>query len=151
MQLHDLKRSKGLKDKSTRKWRWNASKWNTSWRWNKWQGARAWYSRKPFFEWWQTPLVQRVPKMKWFKRHLKLVDIYTIINLRQLESDDRLIDKLNKDVLLELWYIKKKTELVKLLWNGDLSKKLNCSGIEKYSKSAIEKINKVWWNVKVLE
>jgi len=89
--------------------------------------------------------------MKWFKRHLKLVDIYTIINLRQLESDDRLIDKLNKDVLLELWYIKKKTELVKLLWNGDLSKKLNCSGIEKYSKSAIEKINKVWWNVKVLE
>jgi len=150
MQLQDLKRSKGLKDKARRKGRGNASKGNTSGRGNKWQWARAGYSRKPFFEWGQTPLVQRIPKMRGFKRYFKLLEDYNVINVSTFDSDERVIDKVNKEVLVALWYIKNEEELVKVLWQWEITKKLQCSGLEKYSKSAQDKIEKAGGKIELV-
>jgi len=149
MKLCELKRSTWLKNKSNRIWRWNASKWTYSGRWQKWQKARSWHSAKPFFEGWQTSIVMRMPKARWFKRNDKLVTHYSIINLSNLEKDERVTKdmEITKFKLKELGYIKKESEFVKVLWNGDFSKKLTFTWLEKFSKSALEKIEKAWAKV----
>jgi ribosomal protein L15 len=50
--------------------------------------------------------------------------------------------EITKFKLKELWYIKKESELVKILWTWDFSKKLTFTELEKYSKTAITKIEK---------
>jgi len=144
MKIHELKRSTWLKTKARRLGRWNATKWNTSGKGHKWQKARSGYSSKPFFEGWQTSVVQRLPKMRWFKRHNKLINDYITINLGNLEKDERISKdmEITKFKLKELWYIKNESILIKILWNGDFSKKLKFTGIEKFSKTAQEKIEK---------
>jgi ribosomal protein L15 len=52
--------------------------------------------------------------------------------------------EITKFKLKELGYIKKESEFVKVLWNEDFSKKLTFTGLEKFSKSALEKIEKAW-------
>lgn len=146
MKLHELKKSTWLKKKANRIWRGNATKGNYSGKGLKGQKARSGYSAKPYFEWGQTSIVQKLPKMKWFKRHDKLVDTYQVINLSRLEKDERITKdmEINKFKLKELWYIKKETDLVKILWNWNITKKLTFSAIDKFSKTAIEKIEKAW-------
>jgi ribosomal protein L15 len=150
MRLHEIKKSTWLKDKAKRIGRWNASKWNYSGKWHKWQKARSWWSISTFFEWWQTSVVQRMPKMKWFKRHFKLVDNYSVLNLWTIEKDERINKnmEINKFKLKELWYIKKESNLVKILWNWEFSKNVTFISIEKFSKTAIEKIEKSWSKIK---
>jgi len=150
MKLHELVRSKWLKNKATRKGRWNASKGNTSGKWHKGQKARAGWSISPFFEGGQTPLVQRIPKSRGFKRYYKFVDNYAVVNLGNLEKDVRVEKEVTKDLLVSRGYAKKK-DMIKVLWNGDLTKNLQFSNIEKYSKSAEEKITKAGWKITKLE
>ena len=142
MKLHQLEKSKWFKDKARRLGRWNASKWNYSGKWLKGQKARSWRSVRPFFEWGQTPVVMRMPKAKWFKRADKWIDKYVIINVSALEKDASIKTEVNKAVLKEAGYIKSISDLVKILWNGELKKSLNFTGIEKFTKSAVEKIEK---------
>lgn len=147
MKIHQFTRSKWLTDKSKRKGRGNGSwKWNYSGKWLKWQKARSGFSMKPFFEWGQTSIVQRIPKAKWFKRHYKLVTEYSVINLSKLQDDVRILDgmEITKAVLKDLWYIKNESLLVKILWDWDLTKKLTFTNIDKFSKSAEEKIANPW-------
>lgn len=146
MKIHELKRSTWLKNKARRLGRWDATKGNTSGKGHKWQKARSGYSAKPFFEWGQTSIVQRLPKAKWFTRHDKLRDTYAVINLGRLEKDNNITKdmEITKFKLKELWYIKKESELIKILWTGDFSKKLTFTGLEKFSKIAITKIEKAW-------
>ena len=144
MKIHELQRSTWLKDKARRLGRWDATKGNTSGKGHKGQKARSGYSAKPFFEWGQTSIVQRLPKAKWFTRHDKLRDTYAVINLGNLEKDERIAKdmEITKFKLKELGYLKKESELVKILWTGDFSKKLTFTELEKYSKTAITKIEK---------
>jgi len=147
MKLHELKKSKGLKDKARRKGRGDATKWNTCGKGNKWQKARTGWSIRPFFEWWQTPLVQRIPKLKGFKRYYKFVDDYAVVNLSCLEADTRITKEVTKENLLEFGY-RKKWDKVKILGNGELEKKLTFESIDKFSRSAIEKIEKAGGTIK---
>ena len=142
MKIHQLKRSKWLVDKSPRKGRWNASKGNTSGKWHKWQKARSGHSLKPFFEWGQTSIVQRIPKAKWFKRFYKLVTDYKVINLSKIEADARIVDwtEITKTLLRDLWYISNETLLVKILWDWELTKKVTFSNMDKFSKTAEAKL-----------
>jgi len=142
MKLHQLEKSKGFKDKARRLGRWNASKWNYSGKWLKGQSARSGRSVRPFFEWGQTPVVMRMPKAKWFKRCDKWVDSYTIINVSTLEQDTAFTWDVTKAILKEAWYIKNESDWVKILGNWELKKSLNFTGIEKFTKSAVEKIEK---------
>lgn len=122
-------------------------KWNYSGRWIKWQKSRSGYSKRPGFEWGQTPLNKRLPKLRWFKRFFKLVDNYDIVNLKDLENDDRISENIDKAVLKQLGYIKSEKSKVKLLWDWDITKKLTITGLDKCSKSAKEKIENAWWTV----
>lgn len=150
MKLHELVRSKGLKDKARRKGRWNGSKGNTSGRGNNGQKSRAWSSISPSFEWGQTPLVKRIPKLRGFKRYYKLLDNYAVVNVGDLEKDKRVEKEVSKENLQARGYAKAKDK-VKILGNGDLEKKLVFKNIEKYSKSAIEKIEKAGGSVEAME
>ncbi len=151
MLLDQLKRSKWYNKKSKRLWRGNASgKWNYSTRWLKWQNARSGGGMPAWFEGWQTPLTQRIPKLRWFKRYYKLVKVYTPINLDILEKNDRVKsgDLINKAKLKELNLIKNEKELVKILAKWDLTKKLIFEWIDAFSSAAKSKIEKAWWEIK---
>ena len=142
MKLHQLEKSKWFKDKARRLGRWDGSKGNYSGKWLKGQKARSGKSVRPFFEGGQTPVVMRMPKAKWFKRCDKWIDKYVIINVASLEQDPAFSSEVNKAVLKEAGYIKSISDLVKILGNGELKKALNFTGIEKFTKSAVEKIEK---------
>jgi len=142
MKLHQLEKSKWFKDKARRLGRWNASKGNYSGKWLKGQKARSGKSVRPFFEGWQTPVVMRMPKARWFKRCDKLIDHYVIINVSAFEKDPSFTTEVNKVILKEAGYIKSISDLVKILWNWELNKSLEFTGIEKFTKSAVEKIEK---------
>ena len=142
MKLHQLEKSKWFKDKARRLGRGNASKGNYSGKWLKGQKARSGRSVRPFFEWGQTPVVMRMPKAKWFKRADKWIDKYVVINVVALEQDATIKTEVNKAVLKEAGYIKSISDLVKILGNGELKKSLSFTGIEKFTKSAVEKIEK---------
>ena len=142
MKLHQLEKSKWFKDKARRLGRWNASKGHYSGKWRKGQKARSGKSVRPFFEWWQTPVVMRMPKAKGFKRADKWIDKYVIINVAALEQNPAFTTEVNKSILKEAGYIDSISDLVKILGNGELKKALNFTGIEKFTKSAVEKIEK---------
>ncbi|MDR0369975.1 MAG: 50S ribosomal protein L15 [Candidatus Peribacteria bacterium] len=142
MKLHTLEKSKGFKDKARRLGRGDASKGNYSGKGHKGQKARSGKSVKPFFEGGQTSIVQRMPKAKGFKRYYKLVDIYAVVNVSSLDKDERITGEVTKAALKAAGYIKKESEMVKILGNGELSKALTFTGIEKFTSSAKEKIEK---------
>ncbi len=149
MLLHDLKKSKALKRKALRRWRWNAS-----WRWNyctkgcKGQKARSWFSLHPWFEWGQTPLFQRLPKNKWFKRYFKLRKDVAPISLSTLETDDRIkaSSLLEKADLVTLWYAKS-SQTIKILWSWDTTKSLSFWEWILFSSSAKSKVETSGWKV----
>ena len=114
---------------------------NTSGRGNKGEGSRAGASVHPNFEGWQTPLVQRLPKLRGFKRHFKLVNKFQAVNVGSLDKDVRV--ESGSTITLEQLVIRgyaSKNDSVKILGNGELSKKLTFSGITAFTASAKEKI-----------
>ncbi len=142
MKTHELLRSSGLTAKANQKGRGNATKGNTSGKWHKGQKARSGYKSKRAFEGWQTPLVQRMPKKKWFKRFFKLVTDITAINVADLEANKSLAsgDTVTKETLVSLWIISQPEQKVKILGNGDITKSLTFDGVDYFSSSAKEKI-----------
>jgi len=142
MKLHTLEKSKGFKDKARRLGRGDASKGNYSGKGHKGQKSRSGKSVRLSFEGGQTSIVQRMPKARGFKRYYKLVDTYAVVNVVDLEKNPKIIGEVTKEILKKTGYIKKESELVKILGNGELTKSLTFSGIEKFTKSAIEKIEK---------
>ncbi len=143
MQIHQLTKSKGLKDKQRRRGRWNATgTGNYSGRGLKGQKARSGHSMKPFFEWGQTSIVQRLPKARGFTRYYKLVKDVVIVNLGALDADPRISDamEITKKVLKDLGYIKKETAFVKLLSHGDYAKHLTFKDIDAFSAWAKAKM-----------
>jgi large subunit ribosomal protein L15 len=142
MKLHELQKSKGYKDKSRRLGRGNATKGNYSGKGHKGQKARSGKTLPINFEGGQTSITMRMPKAKGFKRYYKLVDTYEVINVSALEKDVRITSEVTKATLKAAGYLKKETDLVKILGNGELSKVLTFTGIEKFTTSAVEKIQK---------
>lgn len=142
--MHELKKSKGKKSKALRRWRGDASgRGNYSTRWMKWQKARAWYSKQPWFEWGQTPLHMRLPKKRGFKRYFKLKNTYTPLNLASFEFSEDITswDTVSMDTVVSLGLCSKDDQ-VKILGEGELTKSLTFEGFPAYSKSAKQKIEK---------
>ena len=142
MLINELTRSKGYKNPKKRLGRWNASwKGNYSTKGLKWQKARSGWWKPIWFEWGQTPLLRRLPKLKWFKRYYKLVTIYQVVNVEDLNNFEN-NTVVNKELLAEKGLIRKANKPVKILWNGELTKSLKIEWIEAFSNSAKEKIEK---------
>lgn len=148
--LNNLKWSFGSRKTSKRLWRWNWSwKWTFSWRWCKWQNARAWGWMPAWFEWGQTPLFRRLPKLKGFSNHIFKRE-YNVVNISDL---NKLIEKwitfVDFDVLLLNKIIRKKTLWVKLLGNWELSSKIVVK-VDRASNSAREIVEKAWGKIELI-
>ena len=144
MKLHTLKRSKGIVSKAKRLGRGNGSgKGNYSTKGLKGQKARSGSGIKPFFEGGQTSIVQRIPKARGFTRYYKLVKDVAIVNLGALDMDDRITDgmEITKVLLKTLGYIKNAAGLVKLLGNGEWTKKATFVDMDRISATAQKKLD----------
>lgn len=139
MKLHNLKPAEGAVHKQKRLGRGEASgKGGTSTKGNKGQQSRAGYQLKLAHEGGQMPIQRRVPK-RGFKNPNHIT--FKVFNLAQVES---LIEKYElKEFTLENLYINglvSRTDKVKILGNGDLTKKLNFKvhAVSAKAKTAIE-------------
>ena len=147
MKLHQLKPPKGAKHKVKRLGRGDASgHGGTSTRGHKGHKARSGY-RLPFnFEGGQMPLVRRIPKRGF--THLKRYKI-EIVNLNKIEKKFNEGEEVTPEKLKEKGLIKK-IEFVKILGEGNLTKKLTIYA-HHFSKKAKEKIEKLGGKAIVIE
>lgn len=110
----------------------------TSGKGHKGQKARTGASIRRGFEGGQTPLYRRIPK-RGFKNHFKRE--YAIVNVADLERfEDGTV--VNMELLLNEGIIRKELDGLKVLSNGDLTKKLTVVA-NKFSKEAKTKIESV--------
>lgn len=135
---------------SKRVWRWNGSwKWTTSWRWSKWQNSRSWGWMPAWFEWGQTPLFRRIPKLKWFSNAVFKTE-YSILNIDDL---NRLIEKwiteIDREVLIANRIVRNKTNQIKVLSNWEISWKITLK-VNKISAEALRKIEAAWGKVEII-
>lgn len=139
MNLHDLSPAVGSKKRKKRVGRGAGSgNGKTSGKGHKGQNARSGGGVRPGFEGGQMPIQRRIPKRGFnniFKKR------YAIINVEDLEMFNN-DEEINISMLLEKGIVKKKLCGLKVLGDGELTKKLNITAV-KFSKTAIEKIEAV--------
>ena len=139
---------KGTKYRSrTRVGRGIGSKGKTCGRGHKGWGARSGSTRRPGYEGGQMPLYRRVPNRGFTNARFK-VD-YTIINVDTLEAfeDGATVDL---QAVLDKGLTSMNTKLFKVLGNGEVTKKLTVRA-QKFSKSAVEKIEKAGGSTVLLD
>ena len=136
MDLSNLKPADGSVQNRYRKGRGHASgNGKTAGYGHKGQKARSGAPRIGF-EGGQMPLFRRIPKRGFKNRNSKEI---TVINIRDLERAFSDGDTVNPEVLLEKGVIKHVYDGVKLLGNGECTKKLSVS-LHAFSESAKAKI-----------
>jgi large subunit ribosomal protein L15 len=139
MDLSSLKPADGsVKKEGKRLGRGEGSgKGGTSSRGHKGAKSRSGYSRKIGFEGGQMPLQRTSPKFG-FKNRNRVE--YVGINVSRLQklADENKIENIDFEILVDFGIVKR-SELVKILGNGELAAKLNVKA-HAFSKSAKEKI-----------
>lgn len=111
---------------------------------HKGQKARTGGKIRRGFEGGQTPLYRRIPK-RGFKNHFATE--YTTINVSDLEKFDN-DTVVTLDLLLSEGIVRKELDGLKVLGNGNLTKKLTVVA-SKFSKSAEEKIQAAGGKIEV--
>jgi large subunit ribosomal protein L15 len=111
----------------------------TSCRGNKGQKSRTGGAIRPGFEGGQMPLYRRLPK-KGFSRG-RFAETTAIVNVEDLEELFDAGSTINEEVLRNARLVQGRVDYIKLLANGDLSKKFTVQ-LDKVSASAKEKIEK---------
>lgn len=146
MELSNLKPAEGSKHSNNfRRGRGHGSgNGKTAGKGHKGQKARSGATR-PGFEGGQMPLYRRIPKRGFTNRNTKEI---VAINVSVLERFD---DGATVDVntLVEAGIIKNPRDGVKILGNGELTKKLNVK-VDAYSASAKEKIEALGGKAEVM-
>ena len=138
MQLHDLKPAADSRKRRKRVGRGPASGLGkTSGRGHKGAGSRSGGGKGPGFEGGQTPLAMRLPKLPGFVSHNKTY--YAVINVERVDELGEDGDIVDGDSLHAKGVIKKPTLPVKVLGEGEITKKLTVK-VDKISGSAQEKI-----------
>ena len=111
---------------------------------HKGQKARTGGKIRRGFEGGQTPLYRRIPK-RGFKNHFATE--YTTVNVSDLERFDN-DTVVTMELLLSEGLVRKELDGLKVLGNGNLTKKLTVVA-SKFSKSAEEKIQAVGGKIEV--
>jgi len=146
--LNNIKPNKGSRKSATRVGRWNGSKGTYCGRGMNGQNCRSGGWVPDWFEWGQTPLFRRLPKLKGFS-NAKFKTVYNVINLSDIENlASKWITEINKEVLLENRIVRRKKYPIKLLGNGELKSKVNIS-IDAASKTALEAVEKAGGKIEV--
>jgi large subunit ribosomal protein L15 len=141
MNLSSLKPAKGSTHNSKRVGRGQGSgKGGTATKGHKGAQSRSGYSRKIGFEGGQMPLQRRIPK-RGFKNINRTE--YAVLNLAMIQhyADKYKVTEIDLNFLQEKSIVKK-SEIVKVLANGELTSKVNVSA-HAISASALEQIEKV--------
>mgnify|MGYP000998072445 CR=1 FL=1 len=136
MYLSDLRPAEGSKQNRFRKGRGHASgAGKTAGKGHKGQKARSGGGVRPGFEGGQMPLYRRLPKRGFTNRNSKEIIAINVDRLNIFEDNT----VVTVDTLKEAGIIKNPKDGVKILGNGDITKKLTVM-VNYYSKSAVEKI-----------
>lgn len=137
MKLNELKPKAGSVKNHKRVGRGNASGHGTySGRGCKGQGQRKSGTVRPGFEGGQTPLINRLPKLRGFKNPTRAS--FQVVNVGSLEVFDSGAE-VSLQSLLEKRLVSKRDLPVKILGDGKLSKKLTLK-VQKVSKAAKSKV-----------
>lgn len=148
MKLNELKPAPGSKRKRKRIGRGNGSgKGGTAGRGHKGQKSRSGASIPAWFEGGQMPLVRRVPKRGPRRIAHKRFE-YDVVNIKTLNLFENELE-VNPESLREAGIVKRKNALIKILGDGELSKKLKVRA-HRFSKTAIEKIEAQGGTVEVI-
>lgn len=136
MKLHELKPAEGSRKDKTRVGRGTGSGCGkTSGRGHKGQKARSGGGVRPGFEGGQMPIYRRLPK-RGFKNIWRKE--YAEVNVETLNifDDDTTVDAV---ALVEMGILKNVLDGVRILGNGELTKKLNVKA-QGFTKTALQKI-----------
>ena len=147
MKLHELRPSEGAFKSSKRLGRGTGSGLGkTSGKGHKGQNARSGGGVRPGFEGGQLPLFRRLPKRGFSNAMFKVE--YATINVSDLEKfEDGAV--VTPELLKEMGILKKQLAGVKVLGNGELTKKLTVKA-SKFSASAVEKIEAIGGKAEVI-
>ncbi|MGI9427787.1 MAG: 50S ribosomal protein L15 [Bythopirellula sp.] len=118
----------------------------TAGRGHKGQGSRAGSSRHPTFQGGTMPMIRRVPK-RGFNNQWSLS--VAVVNVGQIEAAFSAGDEVTLETLAAKNLAKGRFDVLKILGEGDLSKKLKISA-HRFSKSAAEKIEQAGGEMVVL-
>ena len=136
MKLHELSPAAGSVKESYRKGRGPGSgNGKTAGKGHKGQNARSGGGVRPGFEGGQLPLYRKLPKRGF---HTKFATVYAIVNVEALNrfEDDAVVDTA---ALIECGLVTRVCDGVKILGNGELTKKLTVKAAV-FSNAAKEKI-----------
>ena len=146
MKLHELKPTDGARKDKTRVGRGTGSGCGkTSGRGHKGQKSRSGGGVRPGFEGGQMPIYRRLPK-RGFKNIWRKE--YAEVNVATLNvfDDDMTVDAV---ALVEMGILKNVLDGVRILGDGELTKKLNVKA-QGFTKSAIQKIEAAGGSVEVI-
>jgi large subunit ribosomal protein L15 len=146
LELHNLRPAKGANKKPKRVGRGPGSgHGKTSTRGEKGQKSRSGYSRKIGFEGGQMPLYRRIPKRGCTNSFAK---VYAVVNVRELNrfEEDTAV---TPELLIEKGLVKKGIDGIRILGEGDLSRKLSVRA-HHFSESARKKIEEAGGSVEVV-
>lgn len=137
MKLHELSPAEGSKKAVKRIGRGPASgQGKTAGKGHKGQKARAGRGMRPGFEGGQMPLQRRIPKRGFNNIFAKEIAAANVSALDKAFEDGAVVDV---NALIEKGLVKKALDGVKILGNGEISKKLTVK-VNAYSDSAKQKI-----------
>ena len=118
----------------------------TAGRGHKGAGSRSGSSSHPTFQGGTMPLVRRIPKRGFNNRWAKQV---AVVNLDQIDQAFADGEEVTLDAMTSKNLARGRFDLLKVLGNGELTKKLKISA-HRFSKSAAEKIEKAGGEMVVL-
>ena len=148
MKLHDLRPNEGSKKKRKRVGRGIAAgQGKTAGRGTKGQGARSGGGKGIYFEGGQLPLARRLPYKRGFTNINKIY--YKPVNLKSLAEFDFEGVDVTPEVMSAIGLIKKPTDPVVILGDGDLNVALTIKA-HRFSASAKEKIEAAGGTIEVL-
>ena len=117
----------------------------TSGRGHKGQKSRAGWSRQATFQGGAMPLVRRIPKRGFNNKFALKVVALNVCDLDAAFSDG---EEVNPETLRERDILKQRYDVLKILGDGELTKKLAVTA-HRFSKSAQEKIEKAGGSIQV--
>ena len=146
MRIHELKPAEGSRAARKRVGRGIGSGLGkTSGRGHKGQGARSGGGKGPFFEGGQTPLVRRLPKRGFTNVFQKVYAEVKLNDLNRFAPDTVVTPQLLKESGL----VKKATDSIKILGNGEINHALTVQA-HSFTKSAAAKIEEAGGKVEVI-